>query len=332
MVRVCQVALAGLVAFGAWSIGFAGDDGPAAVLPETDEQFSLDLEVIDATDHGVVYVVEQRARPAYRIFSFDPATGADETVFTVPEDAIVFGIALDDDHSRLAVTYSPDFELDGSGLALLDLGSGELTVVSDVETDVYLTDPAWSDDGEFVLATRVDRRGDDEQLSVARIDATTGATEVVADDAINPVPTDGGFSALTVDEDGARRRIQETTGSTVREVAGGDLDLDHLVVGDDATLWVAALEPDESTIEGLRFGQPAAAHGSHDRPAAWWRLVTASDAPAVVGAEPTIIHDAAFGDDAIVAATNTGLAIVHVDDPDRRIDLIASRAIRLVAA
>jgi hypothetical protein len=64
--RGLQCLLAVAVAFAVWSIGFAGGDGPVPVLPDTDTQFSLDLEVVATLDHPVVYVVEQRARPAYR--------------------------------------------------------------------------------------------------------------------------------------------------------------------------------------------------------------------------------------------------------------------------
>jgi hypothetical protein len=78
------------------------------VLPDTTHAFSLDLEVIANMDHEVVYAAEQRSGSAYRMFSFDPATGAVETVFTVPKDAVIYGIALRPDRTSLAVANSPD--------------------------------------------------------------------------------------------------------------------------------------------------------------------------------------------------------------------------------
>ncbi len=340
VMRVCQASLAMLIGVGVWSIGFAGDGDVAPILPDTDEQFSLDLSVIDTTDHPLIYAVEQRARPAYRIFSFDPNTGADETVYTVPEDAIIFGIALDDEQATLAVTYSPDFALNGSGLALLDLDTGELSTVLPVETDVYFTDPVWSDDSTSVFATRVDRRGEGEELDVARIDvngSTPGAVDIVITDAINPVDTGDGIAHLAVDADGARRSVR-STGSEPggSALVSGELDLDHLVIDDDGELWVAALdETDEpAAVAGLVFGQSASAHGNHDRPSTWWDLDSTSDVPTPSSAEPIIVYDAVIGDEAIVAATNEGVSIIHLrhGSDQQRLDLIASRAIRFVAA
>lgn len=341
VLRACQVSLALLVAFGVWTFGFASDDGPAPVVPETQEQFSLNMIVRDTADHPVIYAVEQRARPAYRIFSLDPSTGDDETVFTVPDDAIIFGIALHDDRTTMAVTWSPDFSLEGSGLALLDIESGEMTTVLDVETDVYHLDPVWSHDGSSVLTTRVDRRGDDEQLDVARIAAfndtgstAAGTVDIVATDAINPVAIDGGIAYLTVDDDGARRSVS-TVDAPDQQIISGDLDLDHLVAESDGSLRVAAIDAEDTdvaSIAGITFGQTASAHGNHDRPSTWWDLDMSNDAPVSSGAEPIIVHDAAFGDDAIVYATGEGISILDVGHgaDDVRIDLIASRAIRFV--
>lgn len=342
VVRACQISLAVLVAFGVWSIGFASDDGPAPVVPETQEQFSLDMIARDTVDHPLIYAVEQRARPAYRIFSLDPSTGDDETVFTVPDDAIIFGIALHHDGTTMAVTWSPDFSLEGSGLALLDIESGEMTTVLDVETDVYHLDPAWSADGTSVLTTRVDRRGDTEQLDVARITAFSdgsnapGTVDVVATNAINPVATGGDIAYLAVDSDGARRSVS-TAAAPDSLIIRGDLDLDHLVADSDGSLRVAAIDAvdtDTASIAGITFGQAAAAHGNHDRPSTWWDLDVSLEAPASSDAEPIITHDAAFGDDAIVYATGEGISIlqVGVGASDVRIDLIASRAVRFVTA
>ena len=330
--------LVALFAFGIWSIGFASDDGPAPVLPDTQEQFSLDLKVAGSADHGVVYAVEQRARPAYRIFSFDPRTGVDTTVFTVPEDAIIYGIALDADDQRLAVTYSPDFHLQGSGLWTLDLDSGDFEMVGNVETGVYHADPVWSADGESVLTTRINRTGDVEQLDVASIDTNDGTTTTIVANGINPVIVGGDVFYLAVDQDGARRSINlaventDTVGVGVTVASGSD-DLDHLV-GSSSGLSVAVID-DPQTDSGLTFGGITEAHGSHDVPSTWW-TVSPDDPgtqPEPVALDALTVYDAASTDDAIVAATLEGLAIVRTSTSGspERIDLIKSRAIRFVA-
>ncbi len=332
VVRLCQIALVGLIAFAVWSVGFRSDSGANPVLPETDAQFSLDLEVVGALDHPLVYAVEQRARPSYRILAFDPTTGEDTTVFTVPDDAIIYGIALNNNASQLALTYTPDYRRQGSGVWLFDLESAELTQVVDVNTDVYFTDPAWLDD-ETVLMTRVDRRGDDELLATAQVSVETGTVAVLAERAINPVASNGEVYTLQVGDNGARRSIGLIEAGSETTIASSDLDLDHLVSGNDGTLYVAAIDTDDSTT-GITFGDVAAAHGNHDQPSTWWTVPLTQQSNAELRAsdvEPLIVYDASFGNNAIVYATNEGLSIADIDSGDRA-DLIKSRAIRLVAS
>lgn len=328
--RLCQAAIAVLVCFGVWSIGFVADDGPAAVVPETSEQFSLDLEVLATADLATVYAVEQRARPAYRIFGFDPVTGTDTTVFTVPEDAIVYGIALSPDATTLAVTYTPDYELGGAGLWLLDLYSGSLTMVSDVETGVFHVDPTWTDDGTAVLTTRVDRTGAPERLAVGQISIDDGASSVVAADIIAPAVIDGSVYGLTIDADLARRGIARVDDGGVAEIASGDVDLDHLVADDTGTLAVAAIATADGG--GLTVGSAASAHGNHDAPSTWWQVdVDAAEPSAAASSASTVVvYDAAGANGVVVMATSEGLAVADLGTGVRT-DLIASRAIRLVA-
>lgn len=333
-VRVSQVAVGGLIATAVWSVGFANGNTPAPVLPNTAEQFSLDLEVTATTDHPVVYAVEQRARPAYRIFAHDPATGVDTTVFTVPENAIVSGISLSTDRSRLAVTYSPDFDLGGSGLSVLDLDTGEMTTVVDVEAGVYHVDPVWNDDGTEVYTTMVDRRSDEEILGIGRLSIVDGNVDMLVEAAINPNLIGNDVYFLTVDESNARRSIARLDpDGLVDHVVGGDLDLDHLVAGTD-TLLVAAIDSPDATT-GLVFGGAVQAHGNHNLPSTWWEVPLTSsgdDELQAASIEPIIVYDAAAGNDTIVYATSEGLSIAATSNGSTRIDVISSRAIRFVAA
>lgn len=330
--RILQVALV-IAVFGAvWLVGFRTSPEPE-VLPDTSEQFSLDLSVSASLDHDLVYVVEQRARPKYRIFSFDPATGTDETVFTVPEDAIIYGISLHPDRSQLAVSYSTDFNIEGNGVWLLDLDTRDFTEVSSTEPGVYLTELEWSRDGSEVFATHVDRRTDTEILSIASINISsgsipTGTVEVIVNDAITPAVADGGLFHLTVDEEKARRAIGVlTTDGNVEsiEVLDGERDLDHLTARanlDD--VFVAVLDQQDGGL--LSLGAPAAAHGNHNVRSSWWSIDNGTE---MTDLEPIIVYDAATSDSgAIVYATLEGLSIADGE----RVDLIRSRAIRFVAA
>lgn len=336
--RCLQVVLAIGVGFAVWLLVIdRSDDGVPPALPDTGAQFSLDLEVVTTVDQDVVYAVEQRARPYYRIFSFDPATGADETVFTVPEDAIIFGLALSPDRRQLAVSYSQDFHLDGSGLFLLDLTSGDFTEVVPAVTGVYLTDPDWATDGSSVFTTRVDRTGEAEELDVAEIDLETGSVDIVVRDGMMPAVEGDDLFYLVVDAEQARRSIGRLAASGATEtiaVGDGTYDLDHLVAASPAEeelvpLQVAVLDGGDDG--GLALGAPAQAHGNHDIPSTWWEVATDGTAPAATPSQlaPAVVYDAATRDGVIAYANREGLSLVT---DGRRVDLIASRAIRFVTA
>lgn len=345
-VRVLQVMLGCAVAFAVWSIGFAGDDGPAPVLPDTDTQFSLDLEVVDTFDHSVVYVVEQRARPAYRIFAFDPTTGSDETVFTVPEDAIIYGIALSNDGETLAVNYSPDYNIEGSGLWTLDLtadtttatdgtivAADAMTQIVGVTEGIYLTEATWSADDSSVFATHVDRTGDDERLAVTEITVESGGIEIIADDAMSPAVVDDTVYFLDVDESSARRSIGSIDSEGRRDsiaVGDGTLDLDELTArADGSALLVSAIESNDDA-SAITIGQPAEAHGNHDVPSAWWTVPLDGGPADPLGSQETVTYDGTFAGDAIVSATREGLSFTTTS-PTVTTAVVESRALRFVA-
>lgn len=331
LARALQFLVALSVVVLVWSIGYRDGDGPGEVLPTTESQFSLDLDVIATVDHDLIYAVEQRARPYYRIFSLNPATGEVETVYTVPEDAIIHGIALSPDRSTLAVAYSPDLAFGGNGIWTIDLATGEFTERLAATSNVYLTDLAWSPDADSLLATSVDRREEDEELSAARLSLVSGELTTIAEAAVNPVQIGDDVYYLTVDRNNARRTIGVVdTADGGRELRIGDteVDLDHLTARPEGadTLRVAVLDADD---EGLTFGTPAEAHGNHDQPSTWWTVALDDDgtAASATDLEPIIVYDAVATADAIVYATGEGIAF----GTSERTDVVFSRAIRFVA-
>ncbi len=329
--RALQIAIALFAIAVSLLVSRASSVSTPPVLADTSSTFSLDLEVLASVDDlGLIYAVEQRARPAYRILSFDPATGAVETVLTVPEDAIVHGIDLSPDRTTLAVAWSTDHALGGNGIWLLDLATAAevgpdaavagLVEVVGITSDIYLVDPAWSIDATAVLATRVDRTGDAEQLSVVSID-TAGSTTMLAEDAIEPaVSTDAIWVLEVADETSARRSIASVgPDGALTTVATGGFDLAHLLAGANAPI-VAAIDTGEG---GWTIGAAAWAHGNHDVPSLWWQ--PGDRAP--VTADAVLVYDADLVDGHIVEATREGLSVL-VDGT--RTELIASRALRMV--
>jgi len=332
LIRVLQVTLFGCVALAVWLVGFSGDDGPAPVIPNTDSQFSLDLEVVASTDHDVVYVVEQRARPNYRIFSFDPSSGVAETIFVVPEGAIIYGLALSPGRDMLAVGYTSDFNTGGNGIWTLDIDSLEFVEVASPVEDIYLTELEWAADGESVLATHVDRTGEDEVLSIAQVAVDTGTLTTLVADGITPAVVGADLYYLMVGEDAARRSVGllDANGATsVVAFEGSDLDLDHLVAGGETgEVFVTVLDVPDAA--GVTVGDPAEAHGNHDVPGTWWDTALGTAEPVMQAYDPIIVYNAALTDDALVYATLTGLSVARLDG-EERLTLIESRAIRFVA-
>lgn len=262
------------VALIGWLVAFDRSNSAVPVLPDTQPKFSLDLQVIGSMQHGVVYAVEQRARPAYRVLSFDPATGAVTTVFTVPEKAIIYGmIALSHDRKTLAVAYSPNFHVAGSGLWMLDLRTRALTRITPARPGRYLTDPVWSADDTSVLGSYVDRNHQTEQLSVAQVGLADKALRIVIDDGVTPAVIGFDIYYLADDSGNARQAVGRVdsrgTISTI-PVGGGKFDLDHLLPGTTPrSLRVAVLDNGRTASGGPTLGAPAGAHGNHGVPSAW---------------------------------------------------------------
>jgi hypothetical protein len=306
------------------------NSGPPPVLPNTQGQFSLDMKVVGTVQHDVVYAVEQRARPAYRIFAFDPATGIDTTVFSVPQDAIIYGIALSPDRSTLAVSYSADFHIYGSGISLLDLTTNKLREITPPVPGIFEVNLEWSNDAASVYSTHVDQRTPIQQLAIAQTTIVDRTTTILVKNAVNPRFANNNLYYLPVDETGARRSIQNTASDEVVSVGDGTFDLGHLLRGaNEGSLHVTVIKPNSGT--SVTVGTPARAHGNHDVPSTWWHVSTSKvgQRSGPLGLDPTIVYDAASRDGLIVYATQEGLSIA---EGSKRTALLASRAIRLVAA
>jgi hypothetical protein len=310
-------------------ISFSNKNGSPPVLPDTEQQFFLNLQVVGSMQHDVIYAVEQRARPKYRIFAFDPKTGVDTTVFAVPKDAIVYGIALSPDRSTMAVSYSPDFHINGSGLSLLNLKTQKLSEITPATTGVFDVGLEWSSDASAVYSTHVDQSEPVEKLDIARTSIADRSVDIVIRNGAGPRFVGKTLYYLEVDSSHARRAIRRQSDASVIAVGDGSFDLDYLLRGaDNATLRVGAISPKPQT--SVTVGTPASAHGNHDVPSTWWSVgISGTTSANSIGLDPAIVYDAASRNASIVYATQEGLSIAV---GTTKTDLIASRAIRLVAA
>ena len=232
----------------------------------------------------------------------------------------------------MAVGYTSDFHTGGNGLWTLDIGSLEFVEVASPVEDIFLTDLEWAADGESVLATHVDRTGEDEVLSIAEVAVDTGNITTLVADGITPAVVGDDLYYLMVGEDSARRSVgmlDANGASSVVAFEGSDLDLDHLVAGvETGEVFVAVLDiPDAA---GVTVGEAAEAHGNHDVPGTWWDTALGTPEPVMQAYDPIIVYNATMTDDALAYATLTGLSLARLDG-DERLTLIESRAIRFVA-
>lgn len=308
-----------------WGVNLTAGDGAPDVVATPAATFSLDLSVVGTSDAPLLYAVEQRAAPSYRIFSLEPSTGVIETVFTVPEGAAVYGIALDPTGTRLAVAYTPDVYVPGNGVVVLELATGATTQAVAEVTDVHLVDLLWAEDGTQLYATSVDVSGDTDELAVLALSLEDGSTTVLVEDAVDPAQAGDVLLHLPADVDTSARTsvaaLDLSTGLT-QVVVSGAADLDHLAVAADGTITVAVLDGDEAAT-GLTFGAPAEAHGTHDIPSTWWDVSTAT----AWATDPILTYDAVMLGDVTAEVTLTGLSVVQ---GGTRVELLRSRALRFI--
>ena len=160
---VVAVNLAALV----WVIGLrSSGNGTPPALAATTPEFTLDATVVallESADPATIYVLEQRARPDYRIAAFEPTSGEPSTVFEIPDEALAYSIAASPSGESLAVAYTADFNVNGSGIVLVDIVDGSTRWIYEETPDEFVTDLAWSLDGMSIWATHI---ATDESLSV----------------------------------------------------------------------------------------------------------------------------------------------------------------------
>jgi hypothetical protein len=304
------------------------------ILATEEAVFSQDAEVVGTADAGIVYAVEYRGNPNYRITSLDTKTGELNEVFNVPKGSIVYSIALSPDKNKLAIGYSDNMDA-GNGVFLIDLSGKipELTQVIPAKSGINYLDLAWSNDGKTIWSTYGDTTTDEIVYSVAKIDVESRAFEIIVTDAIDPVPTKKGIAYLPLEPDQSRRSIEviDLSDGSKLSVAVSDkkYDLDTLMYDQYSdSLLVNALNKPSSVT--LRLGGAAYAHGSHDVPSSILILdgvdygnISANDL------DPKVTFESSLSTDGVlVEATNEGLYVTNGNS--ERTFILKSRALRYV--
>lgn len=303
----------------------------APVVPDPEQVYSQDAQVLATAPLPPLYFFEQRARPDYRVVRFDPASDELQSVFEAPPNMLVFGLDVlrdrpgGDDVLVLAATTHPD--RDRSGLYTVDLShpeAGPSHLVGDDRAQRYWAHPEATTKG--VAATVHD--ADTGRSAVVAVDAS-GQTTGIQPDALQPAAGPVQFAWLDVEPASGRRRVvvSRTLGGGGDVIEAVDADLDFPLVTSDGSVWVAVLEPTDET--SLFRGRPAAAHGSHRRPSRWQRVRPSGGSPESV---PLVTHDAVLLDgDVIIIAAFDGIHMLDTAT-GATTKLVHSRAVRYVAS
>ena len=343
---VVRLVLAAAVAVAAWLVTLS--TSPVSVvapvlqeaLPIAEPDFSLDARFVTPVAYEPVYVLEQRAAPMHRVARIDPASGAQETIWTVPEGSLVHALSLSPDGGSLAMAVTDDYADPGNDLVLVDLATGLMTEVWTSDSADHLTDLVWDLDGGVVWATRI--RGDVDGPAGLSVVAIGVATGVVVDEipmAVQPAPLPGGVAVLDVDpSDGSRRSVTVagSDGSITIEATPDGRELDHLVYDPlGGRLFVAALSESGRGI-GIGLGAVAEASTAPIRSSQWLEIGLAGETHRVqrIDVPETVVYDASITvDGALAIVTQDGLILLPVDSgAEGPVQVMASRAYRKVAA
>ncbi len=298
---VAGIVIGGLV----FLVGRGGGDGD---LPPVGEPgFGGEIGGVA----GPLHVVEIGGDTDYRIVEIDPGDGGVDPVFEVPILGVVSGMTVSADGSRLALSYTTDYNRIGNGIYLYDLEAGGEpdVIVPEAETARY-DELTFGPSGETLWVRRTDLEGQ----AVVELSVADGSVLSTILDGAEPASGGEWLAYLSVDAIGARRSVglvDLATGERSEiEVLGGRYDLDHLLA-DPARrrVLVAALLPEGES--GIRLGEPAGAHGAHDGPAQWLAVdVDTGEVTRLLEHEPLTIWDASLrADGSVVFTTKDGLMV-----------------------
>jgi hypothetical protein len=307
---------------------------PQQIVATTAPSFESDSKVVSSASIDTLYYVEYRGHPNYRIVSFDPKTGVQKSIFTVPENGFVYAIALSPDRKKLLVSLAKNIHEKGNGVYLLDLSETApmLQEVIPQVVDVHLVDLVWGAASNRIWSTRGVSNRLKTKFSVAQIDLETRTVRDVIANAINPAPFGDSIAYLPLEADLSRRKIGvfDTQSKTNHDlgVFEGAYDLGNLIHDPHSgRLRVSAIERKSAA---LQFGTIAYAHGNHNVDAIWIAVEPVSGNVVKDTQAPATIYDAQFSANGeLIEVTSEGLALSKPGD--QRKLLVKSRTFRHIA-
>lgn len=272
---------------------------------------------------GELVFVEQRAQPNYRVARLDFAAPTVETVFTIPEGALVYQLGTGLTAGQMLMSYSAPSDgnhtaYDRNGIYTLDLSDGSVQrLLGEDAPDIFYAHPQPIDDA--VVYTVYDRAG--ETRRVERFDPDMQITQVIATDAIMPLAASDGSAVAWLhinpvtqarslwvsDADGHNPR------ELVSETAFGDLDL-PLFSPDGAWIYFTALDstPLTTTLLGALSGaSPVSAHGNHNQPVRWYRVAVSGGTPEPITTDAMITLHATVQGESLGFVSDSGFQVAQ---------------------
>ena len=169
-------------------------------------------------------------------FVFDLATLSESELSHFPQGAFGASPALSPDRSRIAYTYyvvpKDQQDLGGSDLYLMDAGGeNPRLVLAHDQPGASLQDPAWTADGQALLATHrmpvyVQQKYQGEKVEIVRVALDGSSTTPIVADAQSPSASPDGkqIAYVTADQRGAPRKlwIADADGRGGRELLAAD--------------------------------------------------------------------------------------------------------------
>lgn len=296
------------------------------IVGSEESVFSLDAKVLGESriDLDIIYLLEYRGSPNYRILGYNPRNQTLEEVFNIPRGSLVYSIELNPQKDTLAIAYTDNYSQEGSGLYLLDLQAKQSQLQEIVpETGSYYLDLEWSNE-DVILATQTSGG----KGNIVSIDAKNGGVELLTEDAIDPASTEEGYAFLALEKDSSRRSVgvYDFSSKTVKylDILNKKYDLDNITVDKKSgDLLVAALSRGNDVTRG--FGISIHAHGNHSIPSSWLKVRDGDSQD--INLESTLVYDAkSLPDGSLLEVTNEGLFVSNLSK--ERVHLIKSRAFR----
>ncbi len=277
--------------------------------------------------------IDAAADPAPRIVEVDTRSGSTRALFAAPPFSDVRQAVLKSDGHTLVFSYTPPPAggsgfYDRSAIFTLDTrrpGAGPEHWFGELETGVFLVEPALTPDDRYLYYVRVERSAHDggfgERFALKRFDAVERSRRTLVPNAIWPrVSPDGnavtfiGVNPLTLERG---LYVSAADGSALRELIprGRFFDIDAPVFSADSrTIYFTVAEPDRRQASRFSLISAAAAHADHNVPSSWWRIDASGGVPEPLGTPLALIRHGSLSPqgDAVLYSAAEGVFVLDL--------------------